>query len=264
MKPAFGDVRTAEIGWPVAGVGCGVVAVIAFVIAIFGQTPELDDRTLVMQGCLAQDESVLPTAANVPASNRRAIVVIGDSFTAGSPEGGIGARGWPALVRSRLKDRGWSLTTTVDAIGGSGYASPGPSGVTFVDEVSRSVTAADDLVIMFGSSNDIGIPSDEVGSAARRAVQIIRSRAPSAMVIMVGPLWPGLQPSEAVVSVNEVLRKVAMSEGVQYVDAIGEQWLAYGAEFIGSDGVHPTDAGHRCLAGYLGEVIGSALASEQR
>jgi lysophospholipase L1-like esterase len=249
--------RTSGIGWQIAGaVGC-VLTVIALALAILGS----ESVEGVAASQQPQDLNALNPLAETyaPDDFHRKVVVIGDSFTDGTDEGGRGAQGWPALVWNRLEAQGLSIEPTVDATGGSGYVSPGPSDLTFLDEIKRSVTAEDDLVVMFGGTNDSGLPVDDLMAAAQKAIEAVQSRAPSASVIMVGPVWPESNPSTSVVAVNEALRAVALSEGVRYVDAIGEQWLAATPELIGPDGVHPTDGGHRYLADRLGAVIGTAL-----
>jgi lysophospholipase L1-like esterase len=246
----------SAIRWQVAGILGIVISLVSLGISL----AERSSGTKEFANTWASTESADTAAAALSAERRRSVAVIGDSYTAGTEEGGMGERGWPALVWRRLSEQGLSIASTVDATGGSGYVNPGPFGVTFQDAVDRTIADDDEVVVVFGGTNDVGLPVDELDSAARRALQTIHERAPSATLIVVGPVWPGPQPSAAALAADETLRQVAQSEGATYVDPIGEAWLADTPELIGADEVHPNDGGHRYLADRLSAVIDTALA----
>jgi lysophospholipase L1-like esterase len=246
--------QRSALRWQIAGVLSSVIIVVSLGIAVAtGSTGAKD----VAGAWAAQNDA---DAIVVPADRRRPVAVIGDSYTAGTAEGGMGERGWPALVWRRLSEQGVSVAPTVDATGGSGYVNPGPFGVTFLDAVDRTITADDEVVVVFGGTNDVGQSLDELGTAAREAMRTIRERAPAAKLIVVGPVWPGPSPSDAAVATDDVLREAAESEGATYVDPLEEAWLADTPELIGADDVHPTDGGHRYLADRLWAVINTALS----
>jgi lysophospholipase L1-like esterase len=251
--------RFSDVGWQIAGVVGSVIIVVALVIAIFAGPDDGDTEVTVSWGSGELDGPNPSAAAASSGDGRPVVSVIGDSFTAGTQQGGRGVQGWPALVWARLSEQGLSSTRTVDATGGSGYLEPGPFGVTFMDAVQRAVAPDDDLVVVFGGTNDVDLPVDELGSAARDTMAAIRRRAPSAALIVVGPVWPGASPSQAMVDVRDVLRAVAQTQGATFVDPIQEAWFADQPQLIGLDHVHPNDDGHRYLADHLFPVIDAAL-----
>lgn len=251
--------RVPDLGWQIAGVVGSVAIVVALVIAIFAE-PHDADTDLTVSWASDELAGTNSTESAAPSDEGRPLVsVIGDSFTAGTPQGGRDRQGWPALVWERLSAQGLPSTRSVDATGGSGYLEPGPFGVTFMDAVQRAVAPDDDLVVVFGGTNDVDLPLDELSSAAQNTLEAVRHRAPSAALIVVGPVWPGTSPSPAMVNVRDVLRAVAQSLGATFVDPIQEAWFADQPQLIGRDHVHPNDDGHKYLADHLFPVIDAAL-----
>lgn len=249
--------HVSALRWQVAG----VLGVVISLVSLGISTAQGWNETRDIASTWSVTDSTDTVATPLSAQHRRSVAVIGDSYTAGTQEGGMGERGWPALVWRRLSEQGLSIASTVDATGGSGYVNPGPFGVTFQDAVDRTISADDEVVVMFGGTNDVGLPVAELEAAARRAMQTVRERAPQATLIVVGPVWPGPQPSDGARATDDTLRRVALSAGATFVDAIGEAWLADTPELIGADAVHPNDGGHRYLADRLSAVIDGALAS---
>ena len=255
--------RFSDIAWQIAGVAGSVMIIVALAIAILAG-PDDGDTEVTVEWASGQLAGTDPSGSANPSGQGQPLVsVIGDSFTAGTPQGGRGERGWPALLWARLAEEGLSSTRTVGATGGSGYLEPGPFGVTFMDAVQRTVAPDDDLVVVFGGTNDVDLPLDQLASAARETMQAIRRRAPSAALIVVGPVWPGSSASPAMSNVRDVIRGVAQSEGATFVDPIQEAWFADQPQLIGRDQVHPNDDGHQYLADHLFPVIDAALTSIQ-
>src|SRR5690242_5175115 len=73
------------------------------------------------------------------------VAVIGDSFTTGSGEGGVGPDGWPTLVKATLSAQKIDVDFDLAPEGGAGYVAPGYFGGVFGDQVSTVVGVADDL-----------------------------------------------------------------------------------------------------------------------
>ena len=84
-----------------------------------------------------------PAASTAPASR---IAVIGDSYTTGSTEGGVGPSGWAPRVWQMLATQGFNVTPEVSAEGGAGYAIRGNHGSLFGDLTPRAVRPDDDTV----------------------------------------------------------------------------------------------------------------------
>ncbi len=98
----------------------------------------------------------------------------------------------------------------------------------------------------FGGGNDWAVPAKKLAAAVRATFAATRATAPKAKLLVIGPpwqCWSGQTPPLERLAVRDVLRDQAMAVGAVWVDPITEGWLADTPELIGSDGVHPTDAG---------------------
>lgn len=186
-----------------------------------------------------------PTSA---ASPLLSIAVIGDSYTEGSGEGGTGANSWPQLAQGLLAQKGMDAVADVAAEGAAGYGHPGIRGDLFRELATTVVRPDDALVVFFGSRNDE--PVDPLTYVALAAATLIQARltAPEARFLVIGPLWPLQTPPLAVLQQRDALRGLAGLIGAVFVDPIAEDWFAARRDLIGSDGIHPNDAGHAYLA----------------
>ena len=90
-----------------------------------------------------------PAAVGTSASR---IAVIGDSYTAGSDEGGNGRRAWPELLR--------------------GLLARGDGGSVFEDLTARAVRRSDALIVFFGSRNDQPVDPQKFPAFAADTVQL--------------------------------------------------------------------------------------------
>lgn len=190
------------------------------------------------------------SAANQP----RSVVVIGDSYTKGSGENSGKDSLWLAKVSKDLHLDSMNL-----AEGGAGYVHPNAGGKTFFTHV-KAVPSKSDLVIVFGSLNDVE-GYDAVRAAATKLYADIRKET-DAPVLVVGPTWPNGQPSPAVVASRDAVRDAAASAGDDFIDPIG--WLAGRPDLIGGDHLHPNNAGHSYLAGKLEPIIAAKLDQASR
>lgn len=183
-------------------------------------------------------------AANAPTD----ILIVGDSYTAGSDQGGNGAEGWPALVQAALAEAGTEIAPTVQAAGGSGYVTPGPSGVTFPQLVEAAPDGGYGVVVFFGSRND-AVSGSNVTDAAAQALTTAKARWPEARMLVIGPPWVDGDPPRSMLINRDAVRAAADDAAATFVDPLAEGWFSGEYEtLIGSDGVHPTDDGHRRMA----------------
>jgi lysophospholipase L1-like esterase len=187
------------------------------------------------------------------------IAVIGDSYTAGSSEGGNGPQSWTEQAWKLLAHRGIDIQADVAAEGGSGYGQPGNHGSVFQDLTARAVRRSDVLVVFFGSRNDQPVNPTEFPDMAAGTLHLARYTAPDARVLVIGPPWPTAAPPPAVLTIRNSLRAQAAAIGATFVDPIAENWFVGRPDLIGHDGVHPTDAGHAYMAEKIAPLIYSQL-----
>jgi lysophospholipase L1-like esterase len=220
----------------------------------------------MLAGCSGQpavpDTPVQPTAPRPslpPIVHYHRVVLIGDSYTEGSGEGGQRGHGWPALVVADLRTQGVLVSPALAAEGSAGYVAASWKGETFGDIARRVVDRDTELVVFFGSANDVAFPPERIGAAALEAFTSVRAAAPAAKLLVIGPVWPGPNPPEAFLNVRNAARAQAQTVGAVFVDPIADGWLADTPELIGADRFHPNDEGHKYLAARIAPLIRNAL-----
>lgn len=214
--------------------------------------------TALMIGALTL---VGPThVASADASSGTPVAVIGDSYTEGSGEGGTGPNSWPQLAWSMLAQQGMAVDGAVAAEGAAGYGHLGVNGDLFRDLLTRVVRPDDALVVFFGSRNDELV--DPVTFAGLAADTLLKARfaAPTAKFLVIGPLWPVVAPPPEVLRARDILRGAAGLVGAVFVDPIDEGWFDGRPDLIGSDRIHPNDAGHLYMAEKIAPRIYEQLA----
>lgn len=188
------------------------------------------------------------------------VAVIGDSYTAGTDEGGLGPKSWTAVAWHTLAQRGVRIAPSVQAEGRAGYGVPGDHDSIFEDLTARAVKPDDALVVFFGSRNDQGVDPALLAGRASDAFNLAHRFAPSARLLVIGPPWPTADVPEAVLQIRDVLNGAARAAGAAFVDPIGDRWFVDRPDLIGPDGVHPNDAGHQYLADKIAPLIGMQLS----
>jgi lysophospholipase L1-like esterase len=189
------------------------------------------------------------------------VAVVGDSYTTGTDEGGLGSNSWTARTWSTLTGPGLRIASDVAAEGRAGYGAVGDHGSIFQDLTARAVKAEDVLVVFFGSRNDQEIDPVLLAERAHATFDLARRRAPSARFLVIGPPWPTIDVPVPMLVIRDVLAAAAWAAGAQFVDPIGERWFVDRPDLIGTDGVHPNDAGHEYLADKIVPLIRWQLSS---
>ncbi|VEG41431.1 lysophospholipase L1-like esterase [Mycolicibacterium flavescens] len=187
------------------------------------------------------------------------IAVIGDSYTTGGPEGGLGEKSWTTQAWQILAEQGLSTTAVVGAEGGAGYGTRGNRGSLFEDLTAATVKPDDTLVVFFGSRNDQNVDPTQLSVLVYGTFLLARRIAPSALFLVIGPPWPTADVPAAVMRIRDTLKYQAELAGATFVDPIAARWFVDRPELIGPDGVHPTDAGHTYMAEKIAPLIGAQL-----
>ncbi|HEX2213246.1 MAG TPA: GDSL lipase [Mycobacterium sp.] len=187
------------------------------------------------------------------------VAVIGDSYTTGGEEGGLGEKGWPTQAWQILARQGVATTADVGAEGGAGYGTRGNRGSLFEDLTAATVQPDDTLVLFFGSRNDQRVDPTQLSILTYGTFQLARRIAPAARFLVIGPPWPTADPPVEVMRIRDVLKYQAGVAGATFVDPIAAGWFVGRPELIGADGVHPTDAGHEYMAEKIAPLIGAQL-----
>jgi hypothetical protein len=185
--------------------------------------------------------------AGATAGNRaaRGVAFIGDSYTGGSPVGGLGSAGWPALLSA---EHHWVALPS--AVSGSGYTVGGPEGRPFVQRIPAVVAARPEIVLIWAARGDTDPLA--VGPAAETVFRDLLIGLPDARVVVIGPAWIGGAAPRRQLALRDAEQAAARAAGLPFIDPLAEGWFSEDdTSLIGSDGVSPTDAGHRYLAGLI-------------
>jgi len=212
----------------------------------------------------SQSDGTPPAATTQPSATESAepaddegppvVAVYGDSYSAGSGEGGNGAAGWPAIVAGRLE-----ADVRLHADPGAGYVAAGGAG-TFLDQVQASPEPDADVVVVFGSRNDTGAPVQQIEDQATATYDAVRAESPAATLVVIGPAWSDAAVPADTLLARDAVRAAAETAGVAFVDALADGWFFGRLELIGGDAIHPTDEGHVYLADLIEPILREALS----
>lgn len=204
-----------------------------------------------------------PQAFALPPSNRDTsifpISVIGDSYTNGTDLGGLGPNAWTSRAWNLLTQQGISVAPDVAAEGRAGYGAVGDRGSVFSDLVARSVRPNDVLVVVYGSRNDQNVPPALLTTQVRDTLALVRRTAPQARLLVIGPPWPSASVPPEILRIRDILAGEAAAIRATFMDPITARWFVDQPTLIGSDGVHPTDAGHTYMATLIAPLIADQL-----
>jgi lysophospholipase L1-like esterase len=135
---------------------------------------------------------------------------------------------------------------------GTGYLATGaePGMTPYAGRLAAVVAAHPDVVVVQGSTNDVGRPVGEVGRAAADLYAQLAGALPDADIVVLGPVAPpGVDPA-GVREVRDELSSAARAADLAFVDPIAGNWL-HPVDGLFADPVHPDAAGYRELAADL-------------
>jgi acyl-CoA thioesterase-1 len=188
------------------------------------------------------------------------VVVIGDSLSTGlgtSPK-----QAWPKLLQSVRLPGNRAVEITNAAENGSGYLATGVEGDTFGMEVQAAVTPATDVILFFGSDNDMGADPEELKAAVASTFDAAASLAPKATLVAIGPLSGSEGTDQVLADVCSSDASAAQDRGVKFIDPIADQWLSDRADvLLGPDGEHPSAKGQKFLRDKMKQILSAALPS---
>lgn len=194
------------------------------------------------------------TNASRPASaGRQRIVILGDSITAGLglPPG----EAYPAVLQQRLNQEGLAFDVV----------NAGVSGDTSADGLARLDWALDGdvrtLVVALGGNDGLrGLPTEQL---QRNLGEIIsRAQARGIRVLLAGMEAPPNYGRDYIVAFHKVYPALAREYHVPLVPFLLAD-VAGDARLNQPDGIHPTAAGARIVAGNVWTVLKSTLEGNQ-
>ena len=226
---------------------------------------------LVLSAC-GGSTPTRPTPVPTPTLSRTRFLAFGDSFTAGevtSPIAGtptshalilVPAASYPAVLQSRLQATYAAQAASIAVIN-SGEPNERilDGNQRFPDVLASS--RAEAVLIMEGVNGLPLVGPDISAGVMRIMVQTAKSGGSRVFVGSMLPQVAGRPRANTAISelvaYNSTLQEMSRQESVVFVDLYNGM-MAEAATLIGSDGLHPTEAGYRRIA----EIFFAAIRSE--
>jgi lysophospholipase L1-like esterase len=213
--------------------------------------------------CFACGESATPTTPTpTPRLSHTRFLAFGDSFTAGevtNPTASAGTIGkliviptasYPSVLQSRLQATYTNQVSTISVV------NAGEPSERILDGVQRFPGVYDqtrpEVVLIMEGVNGLPQVGPDISTGVMR-IMVQYAKAGNSRVF-VGSMIPqvagrprGNTPVGELTAYNNTLQLMSQQEGVTYVDLYNPM-LPDAATLIGSDGLHPTEAGYRRIA----------------
>jgi len=195
------------------------------------------------------------------------ILILGDSYTNGT--------GATNQITSYPVSLGRMLDVELFqcGIGGTGYVQPG-SGAIFGDStrINPLGTLKPNEVWFVGSINDSSYTTTQVTTNANAAWAAVKAASPNSIIRVCGVQANSGSMSAANIANNTALKNAALAAGYSFFDPINEGWITGTGHvggttgtgnadvMVGSDAIHPSQAGHDYFARRLRSDYIQALA----
>ena len=214
-----------------------------------------------------------PTPVPAPTLSRTRFLAFGDSFTAGeitsptsrSPASSyalivVPAASYPAVLQGRLQATYTAQASSIVVIN-SGEPNErildGNQRFPGVFESSRA-----EVVLLMEGVNGLPLVGPDISAGVMR--NMVQTAKSGGARVFVGSMIPqvagrprGVTPVAELLAYNNTLQAMATQEAVTYVDLYNAM-LPEAATLIGSDGLHPTEAGYRRIA----DIFFAAIRTE--
>jgi lysophospholipase L1-like esterase len=223
--------------------------------------------SLLAAGCSSGNGPSAPTP-NSPRISRTKFLAFGDSFTAGevtSPiagQSGVGASGginklvvvpaasYPTQLQSQLRTTYSSQAASITVTNG------GEPGERILDGNQRFPGVFEsnrpEVVLLMEGVNGLPLVGPDTSTGVMRIM--VQAAKNGGARVFVGSMIPQIAgrprattPVGELLAYNNTLQLMSTQEGVTYVD-LYNPLLGEAASVIGSDGLHPTEAGYRRIA----------------
>ncbi len=193
--------------------------------------------------------NTLSSAAATSSTSKLAVVAIGDSIIRGN--GLSPAQAWPALVAA---SNNWSLTNL--ACDGAGFMALGVTnqcGSDFSGLVAKAASLHPALILISGSSNDLGVDDGLLAVQTDAVVTALRTAMPTATIVGISTVWNDTDAPRQIGDINTQVREALKQVGGVYLD-IGQPLTGH-VDWLQSDDVHPTAEGQVVLAMAIDKAI---------
>jgi lysophospholipase L1-like esterase len=209
-------------------------------------------------GCGASPTAPTDGGRSAARLTRTRFMAFGDSLVVGDPAAPQAA--WPAVLQGQLRaqfaSQASSITVTNAGVGGERLT----AGVLRFEEAFDA--ARPDVVLLMEGINDLLSLGPETSTTLLRFMtQQAMSRNARVFAASMLPTVAGRrlsQPVPNLIALNSTIEQMCRQQGAVYVD-LYTALLPEAELIIGSDGLHPTEAGYRRVADVFFAAIRSTL-----
>ncbi len=193
---------------------------------------------------------LLPVMLNAQNGGKK-ILFFGDSITAGY--GIEKSEAFPALIQQKLDSLNWNF----DAVnaGLSGETSAG--GLRRIDWMLRQPISV--FVLELGGNDGLrGIDLDVTKKNLQQIIDKVKSKYPDAKILIAGMQVPPNMGPDYSQKFREIYPDLAEKNDAELIPFLLND-LGGNSELMQSDGIHPTEKGHRMVAEKVWEVLKPVL-----
>lgn len=183
------------------------------------------------------------------------ILFFGDSITAGY--GIEKSQAFPALIQQKIDSLDWNF----DAVnaGSSGETSAG--GLRRIDWMLRQPVSV--FVLELGGNDGLrGIDLDVTRKNLQQIIDKVQSKYPDAKILVAGMQVPPNMGPEYSRKFREIYPDLAEKNDAELIPFLLND-LGGDSELMQSDGIHPTEKGHKLVAEKVWEVLRPVLQDLQ-
>lgn len=183
------------------------------------------------------------------------ILFFGDSITAGYGVGEENA--FPAFIQQKIDSLDWNFK----AVNGGSSGETSAGGLSRIDWMLRQPVSV--FVLELGGNDGLrGIDLDATKKNLQKIIDRVEAKYPSTAIVITGMQVPPNLGPEYTSKFKEIYPKLAEENNAELIPYFLDD-LGGDSELMQSDGIHPTEAGHRLLAEKTWNVLKPILQSKR-
>ena len=183
------------------------------------------------------------------------ILFFGDSITAGYGVGEENA--FPAFVQQKIDSLDWNFK----AVNGGSSGETSAGGLSRIDWMLRQPVSV--FVLELGGNDGLrGIDLDATKKNLQKIIDRVEAKYPDAEIVITGMQVPPNLGPEYTSNFKGIYPELAEENNAELIPYFLDD-LGGDSELMQSDGIHPTEAGHRLLAEKTWKVLKPILQSKK-
>ncbi|WP_445666200.1 arylesterase [Fodinibius sp. AD559] len=183
------------------------------------------------------------------------ILFFGDSITAGYGVGEENA--FPAFIQQKIDSVGWNFK----AVNGGSSGETSAGGLSRIDWMLRQPVSV--FVLELGGNDGLrGIDLDATKQNLQKIIDKVEAKYPDASIVITGMQVPPNLGPDYTSEFKEIYPELADKNNAKLIPYFLDE-LGGDSKLMQSDGIHPTEAGHRLLAKKTWKVLKPILESKR-